>query len=104
MEAETCLGWSIKGPKAEKCRQAGKLLEKWTETIRSHTGEDISNKAGFSRDGGGISHKFTMTIFALPTRKGSSWQNSESQALRECGKENQTLRRVSFLVFSSFQA
>lgn len=50
-----------------------------------------------------LTHKFTISIFALPTRSGSHWQNSGSWALRECGKENQTLRRVSFLAFSSFQ-
>ena len=51
-----------------------------------------------------LTHKFTISIFALPTRSGSHWHNSGScWALRECGKENQTLRRVSFLAFSSFQ-
>lgn len=50
-----------------------------------------------------LTHKFTISTFALPTRSGSHWQNGGSWALRECGKENQTLRRVSFLAFSSFQ-
>ena len=33
-----------------------------------------------------LTHKFTISIFALPTRTGSGWQNSGSRALRECGK------------------
>lgn len=57
------------------------------QTLLCHICEDISNKSGLRPKSHGIVHKFTNNVLALPTRKGSGWQNSQTSAQGNVGKK-----------------
>lgn len=91
------------GANKQKSMDREESFEGSGQIVISHICEDISSESGVSPERHGIIHKFTITILALPTRKGSSWLKSESRVLRECGKENQTLRGFHFECWAAFR-